>query len=100
MIKEKILCAAIHYLDYPIEYPYKVKNISRGTVLCGHRHSHIIGQCVSLIGKKQHEMGQSVQGFLTSGNRFLNREEAAIVHVENGGKLNYSTYELFSEDLY
>jgi hypothetical protein len=100
MSKEKILCAAIHYLDYPMEYPYKVKNISSGTVLCGHRHNHIIGQCASLLGKKQHEMGKSVQGFLTSANRFLNREEAAKLHIENGGELNYSTDELFSEDLY
>lgn len=45
-------------------------------------------------------MGKSVQGFLTSDNRFLNREEAAKLHIANGGELNYSTDELFSEDLY
>ncbi len=44
--------------------------------------------------------GKSIQGFLTSENRFVDRKEAAKIHVANGGKLNYSDASLYSEDLY
>ena len=46
------------------------------------------------------EMGESVQGFLTDKNRFVDRKEGVEIHVLNGGKLNYSSTDLFSEDLY
>jgi hypothetical protein len=98
---EKILCAAIWYKDFPRTVShYMCTNIEKGVVLCGFRHHNIIGQCMSLLDKKQFEMGEYEQGFITSKNRFLNREEAALLHIENGGKLGYSTEELFSEDLY
>lgn len=96
---EKIICAAIWYKDYPSP-AHTVKNINqKGLVLCGHRHSHIIGQCISLLNKRQSEMGEHVQGFLTSNNRFLNRKEALELHLKNGGT-SESPNELYSEDLY
>lgn len=99
-MKEYILCAAIWYKDFVMHPNYQCKNKTIGTVLCGYRHHSIIGQCVSLLGKKQFEMGEYEQGFITSKNNFLNRKEATLLHIENGGKLSYSTEELFSEDLY
>lgn len=100
-MKEQVICAAIWYKDLPnVEPVYRVKNVTNGVVLCGWRHPYIIGQSSALLGKKQYEMGEYVQGFLTSKGRFLDREQAAKLFVENGGKLNYSTDELFSEDLY
>lgn len=98
---ENILCAAIWYKQMPNTQPvYKCTNIAQGVVMCGWRHANIIGQCCALLDKKQFEMGEYVQGFITTKNRFLDREEAAKLWIENGGKLNYSTEELFSEDLY
>jgi len=96
---EKVLCAAIWYkeADRPVHRP---KNTPTGVVLCGYRHGDIIGQVGALTGKKHHELGESVQGFLTSKNRFLNREEARALFVEGGGTPEYSETELFSEDLY
>jgi hypothetical protein len=96
---ERILCAAIWYKDYPAPF-HNVKNINnKGLVLCGYRHGYIIGQCISLLNKSQYQMGEHVQGFLTSDNRFLNRQEALELHLKNGGKSEFSD-ELYSEDLY
>lgn len=98
---EKILCAAIWYKEQPqLVSHYNPINIGKGVVLCGYRHHNIIGQCISLLNKKQHEMGEYVQGFLTSKNRFLDREEAAKLWKEQGNTLQYTDNELFSEDLY
>jgi hypothetical protein len=98
--REQIICAAIWYPKVEPRATNRPVNTPGGVVLCGHRHGHIISQVMALTGKKQFEMGESIQGFLTNKNRFLNREEAAKLHIENGGKLNYSSKDLFSEDLY
>lgn len=101
--EEYILCAAIWYKDF--ESPvHTVKNIDRGVVLCGYRHGHIIGQLRSIAGKRtcvngENASGDYVQGFLTSKNRFLDREEAHKLFVECGGKPDFKN-ELYSEDLY
>lgn len=98
---EKIVCAAIHYKNFPRTVSqYMCSNIEEGVVLCGLRHPNIIGQCISLLEKRQFEMGEYTQGFITTKNRFLNRQEAAILWKEQGNKLKYSQNELFSEDLY
>lgn len=100
-VDERIVCSAIHYRDFPITVSqYMCSNIESGVVLCGLRHSHIIGQCISLLGSRQCEMGKYTQGFITTKNRFLNRQEAAILWKSQGNKLKYSQNELFSEDLY
>lgn len=97
---EIILCSAIWLKE--VERPaHRPINTPGGVVLCGHRHGHIIGQIVSLTGKKLWEHGEYVQGFLTSTNRFVDRKEAAEIFVNNmNGKLKYHKNELFSEDLY
>lgn len=97
--KEYILCAAIWYKDHPTP-KYGPTNIDRGVVLCGHRHGPIIHQHVALMGKRQAEMGEYVQGFLTSENRFVDRFVGATIHMANGGELSSSQERLFSEDLY
>lgn len=95
---EKILCAAIWYLDYPSPI-HNCVNIDRGIVLCGYRHGHIIGQCSTLLGKTQHEMGKYIQGFITTKNRFLNRKEAHSLFKQIGNIPEFED-ELYSEDLY
>lgn len=99
--QEYILCAAIHYED--LNTPtHGVKNIERGLVLCGWRHANIIGQCVSLLGKRQAELGEYTQGFLTNKNRFVNRKEALEIAKANNQLLDENTVgaSLFSEDIY
>lgn len=111
-IQEYILCAANHYVfdkkagfelvdakwlrDRGIS-PY---NITEGIVLCGWRHTCIIAQMNSFTGLKQHETTE-VQGFLTSKNRFVTREEAMVIAKERGQVTqdHYSKI-LYSEDLY
>lgn len=104
--EERIIISAIWYKDLipakedlPLLH-YLPKNINKGIVIYGLRHVQCIYMRVALNGKKESECGESVHGFLTNCNNFLTRSEAAILHVKNGGKLHYSTTELYSEDLY
>lgn len=99
-MQEQIICSAIWYKEVEPRANLRPINTPGGVVLCGHRHGHIISQVVALTGKKQFELGKHIQGFLTNKNRFVNREEAAKIWIENGGKLNYSSKDLFSEDIY
>jgi len=107
--QERILCAAIWYKDIPLKklnIPNQNPiNVDKGAVFCGYRHPHCMYTMVAVTGLRSVKfavdgVGEQVQGFLTSYNRFVNREEAAKIHIENGGKLNYSSKELYSEDLY
>jgi hypothetical protein len=101
---EKILCAAIWLKDanYPI---HTCKNTQKhGAVLCGYRHNHIIGQINALLGKRMAEVGGYEHGFLTSENRFLNREQAYSL-ADTAGQIipdrdDKGKWELYSEDLY
>lgn len=101
---EQILCAAIWYRDLELKEIFDAYvlpvNLDKGIVFCGHRHPHCMYSMCSITGLRQCDAGYEVQGFLTSKNRFVDREEGARIHVQNGGKLNYSTRQLYSEDLY
>jgi hypothetical protein len=101
---EQIICAAIWYRDLELKKVFDANvlpvNLDKGIVFCGHRHPHCMYSMCSITGLRQSEAGHEVQGFLTSKNRFVDREEGARIHVQNGGKLKYSTVQLYSEDLY
>jgi hypothetical protein len=81
-------------------------NIDRGVVFCGYRHPHCMYTMVAVTGLRSVTIapdaaGESVQGFLTSYNRFVDRAEAAKIFTASTGKQpKYSTIELYSEDLY
>jgi len=94
---EYILCAAIHY-DDGLNHIHQPKNISSGFVVAGRRHhncirtfailkNHFTGElpvteqclCKMNLGKLQ-----SIQGFITSKDRFLNRAESYDVAVASG----------------
>lgn len=99
---ERILCAAIKYEDFkrPAHGP---KNVYEGVVLCGLRHSSIISQCSSLLGKRQAEMGEYEQGFLTNQNRFVGREEGLTIALAANQVIDHSQVKagkLYSEALY
>lgn len=106
VIKERIICSANWYKELKLannDIPsdlLRPENCDRGIIFCGLRHAHCLYQMVAMTGKNQWEAGEEVQGFLTNRNRFVDRKEGAKIHVANGGKLNYSTKELYSEDLY
>jgi len=102
--EEKILCAAIWYKELPTQN-FLCKNITQGIVVCGLRHGNCIDIVKNLSGLRTVKIspdgvGENIQGFLTNKNRFVDRTEGALIHLKNGGKLNYSTKELYSEDLY
>jgi len=106
---EKIICSAIWFRELPLEDSEVLKirgfgpyNILYGVVLCGWRHPNCIYQMVAITGLSMHEAGESVQGFLTDTNRFVDREEGAKIALEikQIDKLNYSKTLLYSEDLY
>ena len=103
--EEYILCSAIWYKDLPlkkdIEHNVLPINCDRGLVFCGYRHTHCMYTMVSITGLRsvETEVGEYVQGFLTSKNRFVDREEGARIHRANGHKIDFEN-RLFSEDLY
>lgn len=110
-MKEYILCAAIWYKELdklsnkwtPIAEGYmRPHNIKQGIVICGYRHPSCMYTMIAITGKRsvETECGEYIQGFLTSKNRFVDRKEAAIIHVANGNILKYSSRDLYSEDLY
>jgi hypothetical protein len=100
-MEEKIICSAIWYKELPTPV-YGPTNVDKGIVFCGHRHPHCLHQMVAMTGKKQHEVGEEIQGFLTNLNRFVDRIEGAKIALANKqiDKLEYSKTKLFSEDLY
>jgi hypothetical protein len=101
-----ILCAAIWYKELPLLKPevleprgFSPYNVNKGVVFCGWRHSNCIYQKVAVTGLKDSESGENVQGFLTSDNRFVDREEGAVIAF-NAGQIKEQKKRLFSEDLY
>ena len=81
--------------------PHGPINIPSGTVFCGLRHCSIISQLAAYgIAHKNH----SIQGFLTSKDRFLTREEASELVRNNNQEMvvdrNAIREQLYSEDLY
>lgn len=105
--EEYILCAAIWCKEITLEKEIpKVlpKNCDKGIVVLGHRH----GQCIWTIGcltglrcvsNAPDGVGENVQGFLTSQNRFVDREEAGVIAFSKGQTKDLKKI-LYSEDLY
>lgn len=102
---ERIYCAAIWYKDMPTP-KYKPINIETGLVVEGHRHADIIRTMVNLLGKRtctngEDCAGESVQGFVTNRNRFVDRYEGMKIAREANQIISDTTFkELYSEDLY
>lgn len=106
MKKEYILCAAIWYKDIPLLNPKVLEprgfapyNVDRGIVFCGWRHPNCIYAKVAITGLRDAECGEYIQGFLTNKNRFVDREEGAIIAF-NAGQIDKEIKRLHSEDLY
>jgi hypothetical protein len=108
MKTEYITCAAIWYKELPNQH-FPPKNIKEGLVVCGHRHHNCI-DIMATLGKLRtvtfspDGVGESIQGFMTSRNRFVDRLEAAEIAINSGQvdreNLDNPIIGLFSEDLY
>lgn len=101
MEEEKVICSAIWYKELP--HPvYGPINVDKGIVFCGLRHPHCLHQMVAMTGKRQSEVGEEIQGFLTNKNRFVNRKEAAEIALKSKQieKLLYFKDQLDSSDLF
>jgi len=96
--QEYILCAAIHFNEgsTPVHLP---KNIKEGIVLCGRRHHNIFTQINTFMESSEMKKIPQVQGFMTSLDRFVTREEAAKVALLSG-QIESPVRKLISEDLY
>lgn len=108
--KEFILCAAYWCKDEEalgVKRPEVLRpkgispyNVDSGVVFCGWRHANVIYQIVSMAGKRMHEIGEYEDGFLTSDNRFVGREEAKQIAIKAGQVKPDFRGTIFSEDLW
>jgi hypothetical protein len=94
--KPYILCAAIWFKDNK-KYEHQPKNIESGKVVCGRRHHNCFITVFSFLGEKF--KCEHVQGFLTSDDRFVTRQEAAEIAFISG-QISEKKNGLISEDLY
>lgn len=105
---EYILCAAVWYKEISIkkEIPFEStnpKNCPTGLVFSGHRHGQCIYTKCAVTGLRDAESGENEQGFLTSNNRFVSREEALVIALRENQVMDIKEIRgnrLFSEDLY
>lgn len=95
-IKEYILCAAIWYHDFETTQNLP-KNINKGLVICGRRHHN----CIFIYDTLTHQptRREHQQGFMTSYDRFVSRQEAGQIALD-AEQIDKPTNCLFSEDLY
>jgi hypothetical protein len=91
---EYVMCSAC-YVNDDIDHLYKPYNIDKGLVYSGWRHPSIFE---TMPKGTPHTC---IQGFLTTKNRFLTRNEALTL-VKSNGQLtaNIIGGELTSEDLW
>lgn len=87
---EIVICAAIKTKD--------------GKIIRGHRHADCFHTAVDREGLKREDVINADQGFITSKNRYVTREEGRILQDKAGIKSadpeGYRGNTLFSEDLY
>lgn len=102
--KEYIICAAIYYDDGK-HHPHQPKGVLTGVVVCGRRHHNCIG-ILSMIWESLDYKGNTIQGFLTNKDRFVNRSVAYTIARDADQLLlgdyqkNDEKYCLTSEDIY
>lgn len=95
-----ILCAAVYFPDN-LKHTDQPVNIESGFVVAGRRH----GNCYYTLELMKIDIDQckkSNEGFLTSDNRFLNRQEAVLLAKERNQLIliKYTPEILTSENLY
>jgi hypothetical protein len=109
-MNEKIVCASIWYKDFPLIKDDPIPdgfirpfNCDRGIVFSGLRHHNCLYQAIAITGRVQYQLGEEIQGFLTSKNRFVTRQEAFIIATKENQIIDMSQINgnsLYSEDIY
>lgn len=96
---ELVMCAANYYNDGK-DYMFQPYNIDKGFVICGWRHG-CCGMSYMAANKEATRWDGCIQGFLTTKNRFLTRDEALELVISTGQHDgNIMGGELTSEDLW
>jgi hypothetical protein len=107
-MEEKIVCSAVWYKELELKkdmptYTYLPKNLDKGIVFCGFRHGQCIYSKYAITGLRDAESGENEQGFLTSKNRFVSREEGLEIALKQNQFIDLKEIrgnQLYSEDLY
>ena len=87
----------MHDKKRPIEFVVSAAvRASNGKVVTGHRHIDAIRELQEMLGYENEQPHGENQGFVTSANRFVNREEAYRLHFPERTEPG----ELQSDDLY
>lgn len=93
MISEFIVCSAIYFND-GIKHKQQPKNIKEGFVVSGRRHSdcYILLEILKFdFSNFDYSKTEIKQGFITSENRYVSREEAwQIAKKSNQIKFGYN----------
>lgn len=88
-MKEIVICAAIKTKD--------------GTIIRGHRHADCVYTAMRMRFDKT-DLSYADQGFITSKNRYVTREEGRKIQdaagIPSASPEGYMPGTLFSEDLY
>lgn len=85
MRKGEYILIAATWFDDGKEHAHQPKNIATGLVYCAYRHCSIyplIGG--SVVDRKERGFFEKKSGFLTSKNRFVDREEALQIALAAG----------------
>jgi hypothetical protein len=104
-MKEKIVCSAIHINDLREDHAHKPENIESGFVVAGLRHCNCFGVIKSLSDCDSFKKCKNTHGFITTFNRFVDREEGYIIakkgrQIKKDKTVNKKCKILFSENLY
>ena len=105
--KEYIVCSAIWFDDGQV-HAHQPFNIEIGIVHMGLRHCNCFASVGGLVKERiAAGIDEKEQGFLTSKNRFVTREEAAVIALSQGQFKDIASKEhvervltLHSEDIY
>lgn len=94
-----ILCAAVHYIPHVQGSFCNPKNITEGLVISGRRHAECY--CILLVipGVDVNQHVNTTDGFITSDNKFVTREEALLI-AKKAGQCKDIEGILISEHLY
>ena len=91
--EEYILCAALHIRD---NITYVAEPVETGFIILGYRHIDCLRSLVRIRKTLPNE-----EGFITSKNKFVDREEAYVIAL-GAGQIKYDSgsHSLTSDDLY
>ena len=102
---ERILCSAVHFMEDEVHI-HQPTNVRKGFVVCGLRHHNCYHTARLINPYFLQARLDTLEGFLTSENRFVDRVEGLVI-AATAGQLQdpdacwgRTTKELYSEDIF